>query len=137
MIVADTGAVLALIDAEDRHHRVLLDLWESRQDEWVLPWAILPEVDYLLREHVTAEAAGLFLADVAAESFVVEYGQPSDIRRAVQLDRKYRALELGLVDGVVAAVAERLHARAIATLDLRDFGALALKGSPQLYPRDL
>ena len=35
------------------------------------------------------------------------------------------------------AVAERLEARAIVTLDLRDFGAVTLKGRPQIWPRDL
>ena len=34
-------------------------------------------------------------------------------------------------------VAERLEARAIVTLDLRDFGAVTLKGQPALWPRDL
>lgn len=42
-----------------------------------------------------------------------------------------------MVDGVVMAVAERLRARAIATVDLRDFAAVALEGRPQLWPRDL
>jgi hypothetical protein len=46
-------------------------------------------------------------------------------------------LRLGLVDGVVLAVAERLAAAAIATLDLRRFGAVSIKGQPRLLPRDL
>ena len=46
-------------------------------------------------------------------------------------------LSLGLVDGVVMAMAEKLQARAIATLDVRDFGAVELKGRPELWPRDL
>jgi predicted nucleic acid-binding protein len=46
-------------------------------------------------------------------------------------------LELGLVDAVVVATAERLKAEAIATLDLRHFGAVAIKGNPRLLPRDL
>jgi hypothetical protein len=41
------------------------------------------------------------------------------------------------VDGVVVAMAERLGAGAIATLDLRHFGALKIRGAPELYPRDL
>jgi hypothetical protein len=35
------------------------------------------------------------------------------------------------------AMAERLGAEAIATLDLRDFGAVELKGRPKVWPRDL
>lgn len=35
------------------------------------------------------------------------------------------------------AMAERRGARAIATLDLRDFGAGRIAGNPKLFPRDL
>ena len=35
------------------------------------------------------------------------------------------------------AVAERLEARAIATLDLRDLGAVSLRGQPEIWLRDL
>jgi hypothetical protein len=35
------------------------------------------------------------------------------------------------------AVAERRRARAIATLDTRHFGAVALRTKPRLLPRDL
>ena len=45
MIVADTSAIVALIDADDQHHRVLRRLFEADRTEWLLPWAILPEVD--------------------------------------------------------------------------------------------
>jgi hypothetical protein len=41
------------------------------------------------------------------------------------------------VDGVVMGVAERLGADAIATLDLRHFGAVEIRGRPALVPRDL
>ncbi len=40
-----------------------------------------------------------------------------------------------VVDAVVMAVAERLKARAIATLDLRHFGAVSIQGNPKLLPR--
>ena len=136
MIIADTGAIIALIDADDRHHDAMLALFEKDPTEWVLPWAILPEVDYLLATHVGARAADAFLDDLAESAFVVEWGLPDDLIRARELCVRYAALRLGLVDAVVAAVAERLRARAIATLDLRDFGSLALKGAPRLVPRD-
>ena len=52
MIVADTGAIVALIDADDRHHDALLAIYEADPSEWILPWAVLPEIDYLLGAHV-------------------------------------------------------------------------------------
>jgi uncharacterized protein len=78
----------------------------------------------------------LFLEDLAAGAFTVEWGSAEDVQRANVLHGKYRALRLGLADGVVIAIAERLRAKAIATLDLRHFGAVAIRGRPKLLPRD-
>lgn len=137
MIVADTGAVVALIDADDRHHQTLRELFQSRPSDWVLPWAVLPEVDYLLGRRVGSGARSAFCEDLAAGAFVVEWGTPGDLVRARDIERRYASLQIGLVDGVVAAVSERIGADAIATLDVRHFGALELNGSPRLVPRDL
>lgn len=137
MIVADTGAVVALIDADDRNHRTLLRLFEWDPDDWVLPWAVLPEIDYLVSTHVGAEAGLAFLDDLAEGRYGVEWGQEEDLVLAHELCRRYGDLRLGLVDGVVAAVAERLGASAIATLDERHFGAIEIPGAARLYPRDL
>ena len=137
MIVADTGAVIALVDADDRHHESIRQLFEQNPDEWVLPWAILPEVDYLLATRVGARAQSAFLDDLAAGAFAVEWGDQADVQRANSLCDQYADLKMGLVDGVVIGVAERLEATAIATLDLRHFGAVVIEGRPLLFPRDL
>jgi predicted nucleic acid-binding protein len=137
VIVADTGAVLALLDKGDRHHAAVRRLFEDQPDNWLLPWAILPEIDYLVRSELGGAAQDAFFADVAGGAFTVEYGRHEDVERAYAIARRYRALHLGLVDTVVIAVAERLRADAIATLDLRHFGAVKIAGSPRLLPRDL
>jgi predicted nucleic acid-binding protein len=136
VIVADTGAVLALLDNGDRHHKAVRELYDERPEAWLLPWAILPEVDYLVGSQLGARAQDAFLEDVAEGSFTVEYGKHADVVRAHAIGRKYRTLGLGLVDAVVIAIAERVRADAIATLDLRHFGAVKIAGSPRLFPRD-
>lgn len=137
MIVADTGAVYALVDSSDRHHVSLRRLFESDPDAWVLPWAVLPEVDYLVSKRLGSRIGDEFLEDLADGRFAVAWGDEGDLAAARRICRRYSSLNFGLVDAVVMAVAERLKAEAIATLDVRDFGAVALKGSPKLYPRDL
>jgi uncharacterized protein len=136
MIVADTGAILALVDKSDRHHGTLLALFDQ-EPHWVLPWAILPEVDYLVGAHLGAKAQEAWLDDLASGAFEVEWGKEADVTRAREIARRHRALRLGLVDAVVIATAERLRAGSIATLDLRHFGAIAIRGTPRLVPRDL
>lgn len=136
MIVADTGAILALLDAGDRHHAALRTIYEGNPEAWVLPWAILPEVDYLVASQLGAKAQTAFLTDLAEEAFAVEWGRESDLYAANRICQRYRALHLGLVDAVVMAVTERLRADAIATLDLRHFGAVSITSRPRLLPRD-
>ena len=103
MIVADTGAIIALVDADDRHH-------DPAQDA--------------------------FFTDLAASAFKIDWGNERDVARAHDLHARHRALRLGLVDGVVIATAERLRATAIATLDVRHFAAVSIRGRPKLLPRD-
>ncbi len=137
MIVADTSALLGLLDRGSRSHGALAEAFRACRDQWVLPWAILPELDYMIPRTVGPAVHRAFHADLEEGCFAVEWGGWSDVRRALELDRAHRSLSFGLVDGVVMAVAERLEAQAIATLDLRDFGAVKLKGQPAIWPRDL
>ena len=137
MIVADTSAIVALLDRRAREHEAIRQAYERRPGEWILPWAILPELDHIVAARLGAAVAAALREDLAEGRFMIEWGRLADLRRAADLHATYRSLHLGLVDGVVMAVAERLHARAIATVDLRDFGAVSLEGRPQLWPRDL
>ena len=137
MIVADTGAILALIDRADAHHQAILALFEEQPASWVLPWAILAEVDYLVGAHLGAKAQEAWRDDLASGAFQIEWGSDADLTRAREIARRHRALAIGLVDAVVMATAERLHAESIATLDLRHFGAVTIRGTPRLLPRDL
>lgn len=137
MIIADTGAVISLIDAGDRHHRAMRSIYEEEPDAWILPWAILPEVDYLLLKYLGADIEQLFLDDLVEGRFLVEGHNDRDVARAAELNQQYADLELGLVDAVVIAMAERLRPASIATLDLRDFAAIQISGNPLLIPRDL
>lgn len=136
MIVADTSAIVALLDRDDRHHQLLRAAFEADPGEWILPWAILPEVDYIVHTRLGVDAARAFREDVAEGAFTIGWSEDADLRRAVELDQTYSDLSLGLVDAVVMAMAEKIGARAIATLDVRDFGAVELKGGPELWPRD-
>ena len=137
MIVADTSVVLGLLDRRSASHATLAELFRAHRDQWVLPWAILPELDYMIPRLVGSAVQQAFRIDLEEGCFTIEWGGSTDVLRALELDRAYRGLSLGLVDGVVMAIAERLEARAIATLDLRDFGSVVLKGQPEIWPRDL
>ena len=136
MIVVDTGAQVGLLDRSDPHHTALVELYKRAPEQWVLPWAILAEVDYLVASHLGEAAQAAWLADLADGHFQVEWGTTADLERMRRICAQYGRLRPGLVDGVVMATAERLKAD-IATLDLRHFGVVAMAHAPKLFPRDL
>jgi predicted nucleic acid-binding protein len=135
VLVADTGALVALLDRDDTHHRATRALFAADPEAWILPWAILPEVDYLVFTRLGERVQRVWLDDLARGAFAVEWGKAEDLTFAHALIRQYGSLDMGLVDAVVMVIAERLGAD-IATLDLRHFGAVRLKHAPRLLPRD-
>jgi len=137
MIIVDTGAMLALLDASEDQHRILKKVYEENAGRWILPAAILPEIDHLVSTHLGAKAQQAFIDDLADGAFSVEWGRDEDLSSARRICVQYSALKLGFVDAMVIATAERLNADAIATLDLGHFSAVTIKGSPRLLPRDL
>jgi predicted nucleic acid-binding protein len=138
MIVADTGGIVALLNRNDVHHPRVRELYESESRSWILPWAVLPEVDYLAGSRLGTDVARAFAEDVRDRSFLVDEHVQRDLPRACELLERYAKLKLGLVDAVVMAQAERHRARVIVTTDARHFRAVRLKldPPPRLVPLD-
>jgi len=90
----------------------------------IVPGLVLAELDYFLRTE--RKAMRKLVAEIfdPATRYEYELPVPSDIARALELDGKFEALGLGLVDGTVAAVAERRRVYRVLTSDRRDFGAV-------------
>ena len=90
----------------------------------IVPALILAEVDYFLRAERTAMLKLVREIVDPATTYELEPVSASDLARALQLDARFHQLQIGLVDGLVAAVAERRHVLRVLTVDRRDFGAL-------------
>jgi predicted nucleic acid-binding protein len=92
----------------------------------IVPGLVLAEVDYFLRAE--RRAMRRLIAEIFDPGTRYEYELPqaADIARALELDAKLEELGLGLVDGMVAAVAERRRDYRVLTSDRRDFGALRI-----------
>jgi len=129
--------MLALLDGNEDLHPVLRALYEENADRLVLPSVVLPEVDYLVSKHLGFKAQDSFLTDLGDGAFLVEWRGDEDLVHAQQIRVRHKSLQIGFVDSMVIAAAERLKAEAIATLDLRHFSAVSIKGNPRLLPRDL
>ena len=137
-LIADSGALYALYDADDQHHLRVRSVLEAYRGPIVVPTAILAELDYLLREFLNIEAELDFLESLQNGAFLLEPFTSSDLERCRELLAKYRDLDLGLADTAVVATAERLETERILTVDERHFRAIvSKKGRPfSLYPAD-
>ena len=123
-IIADTGAIYALIDASDAWHERMIDWWRNADAQVLLPLTIVPEVSYLLQTRIGANAEARFVRALAEEEFELDLLEPDDVRRASEIVTAYSKLPLGFVDATVVAVAERNDAREILTTDRRHFSII-------------
>lgn len=85
---------------------------------------MVTEVAYLIQTRLGPEAETRFLADFAEGSLLAEPVAAADWLRITELVATYRDLPLGTVDASVVAVAERLGATEVATLDRRHFSVV-------------
>jgi predicted nucleic acid-binding protein len=125
-IVADTGGLLRAL-ASTRDGRASFPDYEevlTSASLVIVPGLVLAEVDYFLRDNRAAMRKLVAEVFDPATRYEYELPLPSDIVRALELDARFAALALGLVDGTVAAVAERRRVYRVLTTDRRDFAAI-------------
>jgi predicted nucleic acid-binding protein len=137
-VVADSGALYALYDRRDRHHSAVKATIAAEQGTFVIPAAILSELDYLLRIRLGPAAERRFLEGIEQGAFTVANFTIGDALFCRKLLSRYESLDLGLADASVIATAERLGVRTILTVDERDFRAVRTeRGEPFiLLPAD-
>ena len=115
-LLLDTGGWLQALTGEDPWAGVM-----EAATELIVPGLVLAEVDYHLRRQ--RPAMHRLLADLNAGLYRYEPPAPADLERALAIDRKFKKLELGLVDASTVALAERLNVARILTID-SDFAAV-------------
>jgi uncharacterized protein len=127
-IVADTGGLLRAIAARPDGAASWPDFAAALRaaSRVIVPSLVLAEVDYFLRRERRAMRRLLGEIFDPATTYEYEAATPADLVRALHIDAQFAELELGLVDGLVAAVAERRRVYRVLTTDRRDFAALRI-----------
>jgi predicted nucleic acid-binding protein len=125
-VIADTGGLLRALartpegKASFPEYQKIL----TSASAVIVPGLVLAEVDYFLRSD--RRVMRKLIAEIfdPATRYEYELPLPADIARALELDARFGELDLGLVDGTVAATAERRRIYRVLTTDRRDFGAI-------------
>jgi uncharacterized protein len=125
-LVADTGGLLRALARGPNGRAAWPDYERALRNASavIVPALILAEMDYFLRSERSAMRKLIREIVDPATTYELEPVSATDLARGLQLDAKFHELQLGLVDGVVAAVAERRRVMRVLTVDRRDFGAL-------------
>jgi predicted nucleic acid-binding protein len=127
VIVVDTGPLVALLEADDRHHVRCRSWLAGVEEPLVVPAPVVTETCYFIERDSgpETEAEAEFLGSFGPGGrFEMVDLRADDWARIIDLVQSYADLPLGMVDASVVAVAERLGATQIATLDHRHFSVV-------------
>jgi uncharacterized protein len=127
-LIADTGGLLRAL-ASTRTGRPSWPAYAAAltaASAVIVPALVLAEVDYFLRDE--RQAMRRLIAEILdpGTTYEMEPVTPVDLVRGLELDAKFSNLKLGLVDGTVAAIAERRKVYRILTIDRKHFTALRI-----------
>jgi predicted nucleic acid-binding protein len=123
-LICDTGALIDYLVESASDHRLFRSAIDRAGTRYV-PGLVLAEVDYFLR--ADRPAMNAFMQDLARGAFTYAPPTVGQLSRAMEVDRRFADLGLGLVDGSVVALAESLGIRRLATRDVRHFTAVRLR----------
>jgi uncharacterized protein len=121
VIIADTSAILASIDASAADHRSCAHLVQHDERPLLVSHMVVAEVDYLLTTRFGIATANRFLSDVAAGAYELTPSDEGDLAEAVRVNTRYADQLLRVTDCVNVVLASRHGTVDIFTLDERHF----------------
>ena len=123
-VVVDAGPLVALADIREPRRQAILDVLNAERGSLFIPAPVTAEIDYLLGQRFGPPARRAFLEDLCARRYESPGLDGRDYEAALNLDRRYADLNLGLADLSVAVIAGRLGTRRLLTFDERHFRAV-------------
>ena len=123
-MICDTGALIDYLVESAPDHELFRKAIDQARTRYV-PGLVLAEVDDFLRDE--RAAMRVFMQDLARGAFTYAPPTVGQLSRAMEVDRRFADLGLGLVDGTVVALAESLGVHRLATRDVRHFAVVRLQ----------
>lgn len=130
MLIVDTGPLLAAADSSDAHHEACRLLLETHPGPLVTNALVIAEAAYLIARKLGPGADASLFDSITDGTLGIEDLSLDDWARAGELVRQYADLRLGGTDASLVAIAERLGAVTIATVNRRDFAVVRPRHVP-------
>jgi uncharacterized protein len=122
LAVVDAGPLYAAADGDDQDHEACRSVLSRADLRLVVPALAVAEATYFVGRRLGAPAEAAFLRGLGALD--VEGPSPEDFDRIAQLVETYADFPLGGTDASLIALAERVGADIVITLDRRHFAAV-------------
>jgi hypothetical protein len=121
VLIVDTGPLVAAADRDDRHHAQYRDLLNTDPGPFITTAMVIAEAAYLLDRKLGPNAEVALYDSILDGGLRIEPPTTDDWRRIRELVEQYRDLPLGGTDASLVAIAERLGAERVATVDRTHF----------------
>ena len=122
LAIVDAGPLYAAADSDDRDHAASLATLSRPDLRLIVAALAIAEATYFVGRRLGPTAEQAFLSGLG--ELDVEGPTGEDFARMAELVKQYEDFPLGGTDASVVALAERLDAPVIVTLDRRHFGAV-------------
>jgi uncharacterized protein len=122
LAVVDAGPLYAAADGDDQDHEACRSVLSRADLRLLVPALAVAEATYFVGRRLGAPAEAAFLRGLGALD--VEGPSPEDFDRIAQLVETYADFPLGGTDASLIALAERVGADIVITLDRRHFAAV-------------
>ncbi len=136
-VILDTGPLVAMLDARDRHHRWAVAQWAEIEPPLLTCESVISEACFLLDQTRAGSAAvfEMFVRKVVAVSFHLD----EHLKEVQALRTKYSDVPMSVADASIVRMAEQLSRSAVLTLD-GDFKVYRKHGRfviPLILPGDM
>jgi len=122
LAVVDAGPLYATADADDDDHEACRTVLSRGDLRLVVPALVVAEATYFVGRRLGAHLEAAFLQGLGGLD--VEGPSREDFRRMAELVEQYADFPLGGTDASLIALAERIGASIVITLDRRHFAAV-------------
>ena len=114
-VLIDTGPLIALFDRDDKYHTSIVEFIKNTNYRFISTTAVLTETMYMLDFNTAVQLS--FLEWIMREGVIIHEIKQSNIKRIIDLTRKYSDRPMDFADATLVIAAEERGIRQIISID--------------------
>ena len=113
--IVDSGPLIALFDASDKYHKVVLNFMKEYKGKLITSWAVITEVSHMLDFNLNVQIDFLKWCEVdGIEVYNISQDEISNIRVMME---KYIDIPMDLADATLMYIANKENIKNIVSID--------------------